>query len=369
MMKNTITNLNHHVNDGFSNTVSKKRNLMYSCMVRFYNIRCSFINSNPFYKYYSTSAERAQKLDFQNPGSIPHLKDSGLSPYWIIGIIDSEGNFSVTQQKTKEGVKISLSFKVTQKEHSKGILLELKNYFGCGNIYIDNKKTNGFKFSVNKIDDIVNIIIPHLDRYPLITSKNLDYLDFKKIALLIKNKKHFDPKVLNEILEIKSNMNSSRTFEERWEYLNNKSIVLNADWVQAFIDGEGSFQFTISETTNRGKPYTALAPTLEIAQSNHDVKVLAAFKDYFGCGYLKPKYDINDLNAVKNSRIVNRYIVNQSSNIIEFFDKYPLYTRKYLDYLDWKKLIELKSKGTHNTPEGLHVMKEIKSNMNKGRAN
>ena len=108
-----------------------------------------------------------------------------------------------------------MAFKVTQKKHSKSILLYLNKYFDCGNIYIDNRKENGFKLSVNKIEDIVTKIIPHLDNYPLRTSKNLDYLDFKKVALLMQDKLHLNEKVKSEILSIKNNMNSLRTFEER----------------------------------------------------------------------------------------------------------------------------------------------------------
>jgi len=74
---------------------------------------------------------------------------------------------------------------------------------------------------------------------------------------------------------------------------------------------------------NRGKPYIALTPTLEIAQSNHDVAILNAIIQFFGYGYLKPKYDINNLEAAKASRIVNRLVINQHSVIIDFFDKYP----------------------------------------------
>lgn len=58
-----------------------------------------------------------------------------LSPQWVTGIIDSEGNFSIFVQKTKDKSKFSLALKVTQKEHSKGILVDLQKYFNCGNIY------------------------------------------------------------------------------------------------------------------------------------------------------------------------------------------------------------------------------------------
>lgn len=84
-------------------------------------------------------------------------------------------------------------------------------------------------------------------------------------------------------------------------------------------------------------------------------------------GYLKPKYDINNMEAAKASRIVNRFVINQNSVVIDFFDKYPLLTRKELDYINWKTLIQLKAEGAHNTPEGLQKMKDIKASMNKGR--
>lgn len=152
-----------------------------------------------------------QKQDFKSclPSGI------NLAPWWVSGIIDSEGNFSIFTQKTNSGHKISLAFKVTQKEHSMGILLDLQKYFGCGNIYLDNKKENAYKFSVNKIEDIINNVIPHLDKYPLLTSKHLDYLDFKKVALLMKDKRHLNKEVMDDILLIKNNMNSLRSFEER----------------------------------------------------------------------------------------------------------------------------------------------------------
>lgn len=235
----------------------------------------------------------------------------------------------------------------------KGILLALQKYFGCGNIYIDNKKENAYKFSVSKIEDILYKIIPHLDKYPLVTSKNLDYADLKKIALLMKDKLHLNSEVMNEIILIKNNMNSLRTFEERWNYFQKIGpIKLINEWVQAFVDGEGCFQFGIVNTVNRGKPYLALIHTLEVAQSNHDVWVLVALIEFFGLrrGYIKPKYNLQNIDEAKKSRIVNRFIVNQHAVVTEFFDKYPLFTRKRLDYSDWKKLINLKAERAQDTP-------------------
>jgi len=243
-------------------------------------------------------------------------------------------------------------------------LSDLKSFFNCGNINIDNRKFNAYKYTVTKTYDLVNIIVPHFEKYPLVGSKNLDFLDFKiALFLLIEQ----NPNNLNKILFIKNKMNKNRSYEERWNYLNKLTLDLKPEWVQAFIDGEGIFQCRIADMKNKGSNYISVNPTLEIAQSSHDVEVLNGIKNFFGLGYLKPKYNIKSLDESKKSRSVNRLIINQYENIIDFFNKYSILTRKYLDYLDWKKIIELKSNNIHKTTEGLQYMIDIKVGMNRGR--
>ena len=108
-------------------------------------------------------------------------------------------------------------------------------------------------------------------------------------------------------------------------------------------------------------------PTLEIAQRSHDVFVLRAIVEYFGIGYLKPKYDIFSLEDSKNSRDVSRAVFNQFEVIIKFVDEYPMLTCKQLDYLDWKEIIRLKNQGAHKIEEGKQKMIELKLGMNRGR--
>ena len=45
------------------------------------------------------------------------------------------------------------------------------------------------------------------------------------------------------------------------------------------------------------------------------------------------------LSECLNSRSVNRFVIRDTKIIIQFADKYPMLTRKNLDYLDWKKLL------------------------------
>jgi hypothetical protein len=74
-----------------------------------------------------------------------------------------------------------------------------------------------------------------------------------------------------------------------------------------------------------------------------------------------------EVKESQNVRSVSRYVTYNSDKIIAFFDKYPMYTSKYLDYKDWKKLIDLKSKNAHKDAKGLVEMLKIKKGMNANR--
>jgi hypothetical protein len=122
-----------------------------------------------------------------------------------------------------------------------------------------------------------------------------------------------------------------------------------------------------TEKKSRNTIYLGVDSSLEIAQNSHDVAILLALKKFFDGGYLKPKYNISDLSECKNSRSVNRFIIRDTEKVIHFLSKYPLFTRKSLDFEDWKRIVDFKNKGAHKTPEGLKLMKEIKEKMNSKR--
>jgi hypothetical protein len=64
------------------------------------------------------------------------------------------------------------------------------------------------KFS--KFLDIVTIIIPFFNEYPVIGLKSLDFADFKKVYEIIADKKHLMSEGIAEIIKINSNMNDRR---------------------------------------------------------------------------------------------------------------------------------------------------------------
>jgi hypothetical protein len=106
-----------------------------------------------------------------------------------------------------------------------------------------------------------------------------------------------------------------------------------------------------------------------VTQHARDAKLLKSFVDYFGCG----RYSIRHTTALHGDFVVTKFSDIQGK-IIPFFDKYPLQSEKYLDFLDFKKIMLLKQNTylwlfflKKKKGESLREIKQIKSGMNKGR--
>ena len=69
----------------------------------------------------------------------------------------------------------------------------------------------------------------------------------------------------------------------------------------------------------------------------------------------KPEYRVRTTNLEGNKQMKD-YLIN-----------YPLFGSKYLDSIDWIKVVDLFIKGEHKTDEGKKKIMEIKSVMNNNR--
>lgn len=305
-----------------------------------------------------------------------------LHPYNVTGYYDSEGCFNISvylNPKMKIGYSVTFSAEFKQHSNSLKLLQSLKSYFNNkGSINFSNKNETVSRYKISNIDEIVNYIIPHFDKYPLITSKQLNYLDFKKAILLIKEKKHLTLEGINKITQISKKMNTNRSFEEKWKFCHNQSlnkdIIITPEWVSAFSDGEGNFNFHIRKIGNS----TVCAYT--ISQNVHDYPVMALIVKFFKCGSLYPLIvnntfesaysyfearKIKGLNAITTFTITSREVIKNI--IIPFFEKYPLYSTKALDLDDWITLIKLADAKAYLTEEGKINMLKLSKGMNNRR--
>lgn len=80
---------------------------------------------------------------------------------------------------------------------------------------------------IRRFHDIINIIIPFFDKYPVQGVKSLDYSDFKKVANIMKNKEHLIIIGIESIKEINSKMNQRRPWSNKTEISNNSPSPLS----------------------------------------------------------------------------------------------------------------------------------------------
>ena len=111
------------------------------------------------------------------------------------------------------GFTTSLRFSIAQ--HSRDLLLlkSLVKFFGGG--YVMSYKTRPApkgecEYIITKIDLVMEKVIPFFDKYSIVGVKSQDYEDFKKVVLMVKDKKHLTLEGLNLIKNIKEGMNKLR---------------------------------------------------------------------------------------------------------------------------------------------------------------
>jgi LAGLIDADG endonuclease len=106
-----------------------------------------------------------------------------VQPHWVTGFTDAEGSFiiSVYKRSDSNNWQIKPSFELGLHSKDISILHELKIFFGVG--IINTRVSQNFtSFTVTKLSDLVNVIIPHFSNFPLQTQKRVDFLLWSKIV-------------------------------------------------------------------------------------------------------------------------------------------------------------------------------------------
>ena len=335
---------------------------------------------NPFYhRPFSSLSRKAtdviSNLDTEKDKT-PTAKSSSTSnlhPHFVTGFCDAEGCFILSIYKNNKP-NSKLTWRVQHMFvlhlHIKDLeLLEsIKSFFGVGVLVVDSVN-NKVRYSVNSIEDLKNVIIPHFDKYPLQTKKYVDYSLFKSAVLLVKERKHYTTEGLHEIVSIRASMNKGLTetlnanFSNITPFPKPLSIVhpsINNHWLLGFIEGEGCFFVSLSKNPIHEEKHHA-SLLFKLTQHHRDVELIRLIGEFLGCGFIVEESNASTVSL--NCRNLS-YILQK---IIPFLDNYRLMGHKRLDYADFYKVAKLMENKSHLTTEGLNEIKVIKTGMNRGR--
>lgn len=310
------------------------------------------------------------KFRFKTPRVFAHscprysTLTTNLDPHWVSGFVDAEGCFKITVRKQlgSTGWGVSASFSLNLHAKDLPLLSKIKSFFSVGRIHIASGEKSA-SFRVEKIKDIINVIIPHFKKYALESGKSTDLELWTQCAEILANKEHLSELGLNKIISLKSAINLGLPEDLKLHFKGVKPTVrpefiasdnpLNPNWVSGFSEGDSSFHLSISSNTNR------VRIIYSIGLNNRDLPLILKIQKFFG-GIGKISYYAKN-NAVQYTVAGNKDI---NVTLVPHFDTYGFCGNKLPNYLIWREILLLVNSKAHLTTEGLSTIKGLKSNLN-----
>lgn len=292
-----------------------------------------------------------------------------LNPNFVTGFTDGEGCFLIIIRKNprmKTGRRVETRFALSLHKKDLTILQLIQNYFnGVGNI--NKERETSVQFHVTTLTDLTNTIIPHFDKFPLITQKRGDYELFKAAVEIMNSKEHLTIEGLRKIVAIRSALNLGLSTGLKASFSDVVPVqrplvvdqkIQDPNWLAGFTSGEGNFLIEISEVKNR-KLGRNVQLRFRLAQHYRDEQLIKSLIEYFGAGHVYISKEVVDFRIKKFEDLTTK--------VIPLFEKYPIIGIKALDFADWCKAAELIKNKAHLTTEGLNQISLLKHGMNKGR--
>jgi len=309
---------------------------------------------------------------YANFTSLTAPKNQSLNPNFITGFIDGEGCFHITIAKKtgyRTGYSVNLSFSIGLHSKDVDLLRSIQEYFGgIGILSVSGSTVYWRVFSVKEL----KVIIDHLNEYPLLTKKYLDFILFKEAFRLFVNKIHLTNEGLINIASIKASMNLGLSEALKAAFPTYGTIdplsshregliavqvgkSINPYWVAGFTEAEGCFFVTIQE--NKSTAAYQIKIGYQVTQHIRDQALIKSLKDFFDCGRSEPSG-----KAAISFRVTK--FKDIAETVVPFFNNYPILGSKLQDFLDFKYVVKLMASKSHLTPEGFNEIKKIKSRMN-----
>ena len=355
--------------DGSYINLCIRDSIMLRCTLkRFERISSSSFRLNQILnkQLHSTTVRNTDSKNLLEPkSSDKNTNIFSLNPWFITGFTDGDGSFSVSIAKKKSGTgwKIQPLFTIGLDPKDLDLLVQIKAYFKVGKIYTSARGI--VYYTVGSTKDIIKYILPHFDKYNLVTLKIKDYLVFKNIVLLIEKGEHKSLSGLLKIFSLRAILNKGLPSFIKAEYPNITPAVepefklsnyLNSHWLSGFITAEGSFFISIYSNEKRKAGY-AVSLVFSLSQDLRDLELLNRLVNYLGCGIVRehPNRNTAELIITKNEDI--------NLKLIKFLIKFPLSGVKLLDFERFKQVSFLIENKMHLTQDGIELIKTIKDKM------
>lgn len=257
--------------------------------------------------------------------------------YWFIGFMEGDGSFTIT----KRG---DLQWVVTQSIQDNQILEYIKSEFGFGNIYIQSQKQKTKRYI---IQDLTNLYL-----MCLLFNGNM-YFPVRQAKF------HLFVTKLNEKIIRNKLGNNWPLIKPNFEL---KKVSLQDYWLCGITDAEGCFSISFLKNSKHAFRIRFILSQKWDANKNvlYDILKLFELKNNG-----RPVGSVvKHSNPIANVFELRINGLKNQNQILEYFDKFPLKTKKEKAYLIYKDILKEIIQGVHLTLEGREKLKKRAKTIN-----
>jgi len=265
--------------------------------------------------------------------------------YYLAGLIEGDGSIYVPKtQRSVKSKKLYPSIQICFHLQDLPLAMLIQQKLKCGSIQ-RKAHSHAYMFTVNDASGIFQVI-------------------FLINGLLKTFKIHKFHKLIDFMNKYATNFHIENKLIEKLP-LDESDIKENA-WFSGFLEAAGCFYLRITQKKSKISFGFYLEQKMIDINSNHSLFTIMKKISYF------LECNLKTLNKKKVKKIVHSYRIvtsSEKSNLIlmEYLNKYPIFSSKYLNYKDWKKAFMCIQKRKNTIKENIHKLVPIKETMNSKR--
>lgn len=128
-------------------------------------------------------------------------------------------------------------------------------------------------------------------------------------------------------------------------------------YLSGYTDGEGCFCVSVNKSVKH-KFGWEIRPSFSVSQNKDRAEVLTLFKNYLGCGNIRPSISDNTLKYEVRS------LKDLTNKVIPHFHEYPLISGKRQSFYSFEKVCHFMQDKKHLTKDGLGEILLLAEKMN-----
>lgn len=248
--------------------------------------------------------------------------------YYLAGLIESDGSIIIPKLNSSNSPTINIIFNIKDKD----LAIKIKDTLGYGSIQLI-PESNAVNLVIRDKKGIINLI--NLINGKLRTPK---ILKLHKLIDWINTKTSYFSLLSNNIVKLP---------------LDNSNLMNNV-WLSGFSEGDSNFYIRFTKPNEnrigKGKNYYYVSTTFDLIQTRKNTDLLNLYKTIMEtiANLFLAQLQTTNLSTFDRSekqlgwRVRNTSIVG-AAKIVEYFNQFPLFSSKHLDFFRLKRSLVFNS--------------------------